>query len=67
MNPEKITNVMQSQFSIARYSGGCIYNGKYYVYDPEQDMLIRDDVFKKEKSDRKRSIKKIESERDFFK
>lgn len=37
-------NVSQTQFSIARYYGGCQYNGDSYTYLPETDELIRDDV-----------------------
>lgn len=46
--PEKIYNVSQSQFSIARYYGGITFNGKEYVYDPIEDVLIRKDVVKRE-------------------
>jgi len=42
--PFVITNVSQTQFSIARYSCGCRYNGEHYVYLPLTDELIRDDV-----------------------
>jgi hypothetical protein len=38
--------VSQTQFSIARYSGGCVVNGKRFIYIPTDDSLIRDDVFK---------------------
>lgn len=38
--------VSQTQFSIARYSGGCTINGKPWTYLPEDDMLVRDDVLK---------------------
>lgn len=44
--PYAICDVMQTQFSIARYSGGCTYNGYRYAYMPEHDELIRDDVLK---------------------
>jgi hypothetical protein len=38
--------ISQTQFSIARYSGGCVVNGKHFIYCPTDDSLIRDDVFK---------------------
>lgn len=41
--PLAIGNVSKTQFSVARYSGGCRYNGTYYIYVPEIDALIRDD------------------------
>lgn len=44
--PYGITNVRMSQFSVARYSGGCKYNGESYTYLPDTDELIRDDVLK---------------------
>lgn len=44
--PYAIMNVLQTQFSIARHYGGITYNGDGYVYLPEHDQLIRDDVFK---------------------
>lgn len=39
-HPPKIYNVSQSMFSIARYSGGIVFNGKFYVYLPQEDALI---------------------------
>lgn len=48
--PEEIHGVSQSQFSIARFYGGAIYNGTRYVYDAERDVLIREDVFKRRKA-----------------
>lgn len=44
--PFGITNVSQTQLSISRYSGGCRFDGEYYVYLPHTDELIRDDVRK---------------------
>lgn len=46
--PERIYNVSATQFSLARYSGGCIVNGAYYLYDPRYDTLTREDVLKAE-------------------
>ena len=43
--PEEIHNVSQSQFSVARYYGGCTYMGQSYIYDAGQDRLIRRDVY----------------------
>lgn len=46
--PERIYNVIATQFSIARHYGGCNVNGAYYVYDPRSDTLVRRDVMKAE-------------------
>ena len=42
--PFGITNVSQSQMSIARHYGGCTWQGEKYTYMPPTDELIRDDV-----------------------
>lgn len=44
--PYLICGVSQTQFSIARYYGGCTFNGASYTYLPDTDELIRDDVRK---------------------
>jgi hypothetical protein len=44
--PFGIANVSQTQFSIARYSGGCTFQDRFYVYNPITDELIRDDVLR---------------------
>lgn len=44
--PFVIQGVSQSQFSVARHYGGCTFQGKYYVYIPGADELVRDDVVK---------------------
>ncbi len=52
--PDKILNVSQSQLSIARHYGGINFNGKYYIYNPVEDSLTREDVFKKERKEKKK-------------
>jgi hypothetical protein len=51
--------ITYTQFSIARYSGGCKVNGHHFVYCSTDDSLIRDDVFrwlvKRLKEDAKKS------------
>lgn len=42
--PFGITNVTQTQFSIARFYGAPELNGEPYTYLPDTDELIRDDV-----------------------
>ena len=42
--PEEIHYVSQTQFSVARYYGGCTFNGASYVYDAENDKLVRKDI-----------------------
>lgn len=49
MQPDKIFNVSQSQFSIARFYGGINWNGAFYVYDPTEDSLTRRATTKKNK------------------
>lgn len=42
--PLVIGNISYTQFSIARYEGGCRYQNKVYIYEPLIDALIREDV-----------------------
>jgi hypothetical protein len=52
--PYGMTNVSMTQLSIARYYGGCTYQGESYIYLPHTDELIRADVLKwKRKQERK--------------
>jgi hypothetical protein len=44
--PFIITNVSMTQLSVARYCGGCTFNGEGYTYNPVADELIRNDVLK---------------------
>jgi hypothetical protein len=53
--PFGIRNVSQTQFSIARYSMGCRFNGDNYIYLPPTDELIRADVLKWQKKAQKKS------------
>ena len=39
-------NVRMGQLSIAIRYGGCKVHGKYFVYNPSDDSLIREDVVK---------------------
>lgn len=39
-------NVSMTQLSIARHYGGCKVGSHHYVYNPTDDSLIREDVFK---------------------
>jgi pyruvoyl-dependent arginine decarboxylase (PvlArgDC) len=38
------TNVSMTPFSVARHYGGCKVEGKHFVYNSEDDSLIREDV-----------------------
>jgi hypothetical protein len=40
------SNVLMTQLSIARHSGGATVNGHRYTYFPATDELLRDDVVK---------------------
>jgi hypothetical protein len=42
--PFVISGVSQSQLSIARFYGGCKFQGRNYYYIPPTDELVRDDV-----------------------
>ncbi len=44
--PIGIMNVSQGQLSIARHYGWIKYNGEDYIYLPDTDELIRNDVLK---------------------
>ena len=44
--PYVIEDVSRGFFSIARHSGGAVFNGRAYVYEPPTDRLIRKDVLK---------------------
>lgn len=52
--PERIYGVRHSQFSIARYYGGCKAYGETYHYDSDTDSLVRMDIWRQqiEKSDK---------------
>lgn len=42
--PDEIHNVSMGFFSIARFYGGCKYEGEHYTYFPDEDKLVRDSV-----------------------
>lgn len=39
--PDRIPHASRTQFSVARYYGGCTVNGQEYIYDYDTDTLIR--------------------------
>ena len=49
--PDRIHGWQNSQLSIARFYGGCRFNGAEYViaYSEEGQPLVRSDLLKKEK------------------
>ena len=51
--PFGIRNVSHTQLSLARYSGGCNYNGDHFIYVSSTDELIRADVLKWKKKAQK--------------
>lgn len=57
-SPKKMYRISQTQLSIARHYGGCIFNGKNYIYDPTDDSLTREDVWKAEKKAKKKATVK---------
>jgi hypothetical protein len=66
--PEKIYGWMDSQLSLARFSGGCTFNGKSYVidFDDPGKPLVRDDVFKREKKKKNSESKGKKNSLDEF-
>jgi len=44
--PFVICGVSRSQLSIARFYGGCKFQGRNYIYIQTTDELLRDDVVK---------------------
>ena len=63
--PERILGVSVSQFSVARYYGGCRYAGQEYYYDVDTDSLIRMDIWvTQQKTHRKEQRESIKHERD---
>lgn len=52
--PYGMTNVRMTQFSIARFYGGITFNGDSYTYLPHTDELIRNDVLKWKRRQKKR-------------
>jgi hypothetical protein len=61
--PYGMTNVSMTQLSIARYYGGCSFQGDSYTYLPHTDELIRNDVLKwKRKQERKRKTPNARTE-----
>lgn len=51
--PERICNVSQTQFSIARYYGSATFKGQRYIYNPTTDELVRADILKTEEKAKK--------------
>lgn len=61
--PERIYGVSQSQFSIARYYGGCKAFGATYHYDADTDSLVRVDIWNAQiKKDKEKAKQHIERE-----
>jgi hypothetical protein len=44
--PDRMYHISQTQLSIARFSGGCIFNGANYIYIENDDSLVRSDIYK---------------------
>ena len=57
--PEKIYGWLNTQLSIARYYGGCTYNGHSYLIDMQDPdkPLVRQDVHLAEIKARKEAVK----------
>jgi len=47
----KLSNISHSQLSIVRHYGGCIINGKEYVYNQVSDELVLKEAKKSKKKD----------------
>lgn len=48
--PERIYGWLDSQLSLARFSGGCTFNGHAYTiaYNEDRQPLVRMDILKRE-------------------
>lgn len=59
MTPERIYGWQHGQLSIAKYYGGCTYNGAGYTVDYAQEghPLVRNDVFKAQAKAKKEASK----------
>lgn len=57
--PERIYNWLHTQLSIARFYGGCDYNGASYAiaFNEEGQPLVRTDVLAKEKKAARKKAK----------
>lgn len=57
--PERIYNWLNTQLSIARFYGGCTYNGASYdiAWNEEGQPLVRTDVLAKEKKASRKKAK----------
>jgi hypothetical protein len=55
--PERMYCISETQLSVARYYGGCTFNGADYVYIPKEDMLIRADILAKENAAKRKAKK----------
>ena len=57
--PERIYNWLNTQLSIARFYGGCDYNGASYAiaWNEEGQPLVRTDVLAKEKKAARKKAK----------
>lgn len=57
--PERLYHWQNTQLSIARYYGGCTYNGHRYTIavNEEGQPLVRDDVLKREAKAKKEKAK----------
>ena len=59
--PERIYNWLNTQLSIARFYGGCTYNGASYdiAWNEEGQPLVRTDVIDKEKKASRKKAKEV--------
>jgi hypothetical protein len=65
--PFGVTNVLYTQLSIARYCGMINFNGYRYIYYPDTDELIREDVMRWKAKQLKAKHKKIEKTQEEMK
>ena len=59
--PERIYNWLNTQLSIARFYGGCTYNGASYAiaWNEEEQPLVRTDVLAKEQKASRKKAKEV--------
>jgi len=66
ITPFMIANVSMTQFSIARHFGGITFQNKPYRYFAETDVLIRDDVVRWLKLDKKQKQTKPQKQKEML-
>lgn len=57
--PDEIHGVSQGYFSVARYYGGCTFQGEHYTYFPTEDKLVRTSLLKQREKEAKKAKREV--------